>query len=60
MQVQQGVVIIYARVCKKRDPAPVRAGGEQERSATVWLNFLRPGKGHALRVSKLRKLAPFV
>ena len=56
MQVQQGVVITYARVCRGRNPAPVHAGREPEGFAT-FAEISTSDTGHALRVSKLGKLA---
>lgn len=44
LQVQVGVVITHARVGRGRTPAPVRAGGKQERSARLVLKFLRPAQ----------------
>ena len=44
MQVRQGIVVTYARCCRRRTPAPVHADEQQERSTAVLLKSLRPAQ----------------
>ena len=63
LQVQEGIVITQARVGRERTPAPVRQRKTRafpETFAEVSALVSASGTGHALRVNKLGKLAPFV